>query len=146
MPQETARLDVLDRAECLTLLASAPIGRIAFSHQALPALQPVNFVVDDESVVIRTNSSSKLAAAARNAVVAFEADEFDPETRSGWSVTVTGHARVVTDRAECERLTRLPLEPWVPGVQDHFIRIRAEFISGRRITRVADLIAGREAG
>ncbi|MEV0831043.1 pyridoxamine 5'-phosphate oxidase family protein [Nonomuraea rubra] len=64
-----------------------------FTDRALPAVQPVAFHLDGERIVIRTGIGSKLAAATRNAVVAFEADEFDPEERTGWSVTVIGHAR-----------------------------------------------------
>jgi len=37
--------------------------------------------------VIRDDRGGKLAAAARGAVVAFEADQLDPAGRSGWSVT-----------------------------------------------------------
>ncbi|MGW4472690.1 pyridoxamine 5'-phosphate oxidase family protein [Nonomuraea sp. NPDC004354] len=127
-------LQVLSRRECLNLLASVPIGRIVFTDRALPAVQPVNFLLDGEHVVIRTATGSKLAAATRQAVVAFEADEFDVSERTGWSVTAVGHARAVSDPEERERLAALPLEPWALGERDHFIVVRVEHISGRRIT------------
>ncbi|SPL98798.1 unnamed protein product [[Actinomadura] parvosata subsp. kistnae] len=66
--------------------------------------------------------------------MAFEADEFDPGMRTGWSVTAVGHARAVTDPAEIVRLTELPLSPWAPGSRDHYIVVDAEQMSGRRIT------------
>ncbi|MGW3352896.1 pyridoxamine 5'-phosphate oxidase family protein [Nonomuraea rubra] len=69
-----------------------------FTDRALPAAQPVAFHLDGERIVIRTGIGSKLAAATRHAVVAFEADEFDQEERTGWSVTVIGHARAAQIR------------------------------------------------
>jgi Predicted flavin-nucleotide-binding protein len=131
MTTDSIGLRVPSRAECVGLLASAPIGRIVFTDRALPAVQPVNFVLDGENVVIRTGLGTRLAAAAHNAVVAFEADEFDEAGRTGWSVTVIGHARAVTDPAEVERLARLPLTPWVRDGRDHFIVLPIEHISGR---------------
>lgn len=134
MQLDSSGLVVLSREECLHLLASAAIGRIVFTDRALPAVQPVNFCLDGESIVIRTAIGSKLAAATRQAVVAFEADEFDPEMRTGWSVTTVGHARAVRDPTELARLAALPLLPWAPGSRDHYIVVGAEQISGRRIT------------
>ena len=62
------------------------------------------------------------------------ADEFDPELRTGWSVTAVGHSRAVTDPAEIDRLAELPLTTWAPGSRDHYIVVEAEQVSGRRIT------------
>ena len=38
-------LEELSRAECLRLLATATIGRISYTRQALPAMEPVNFAL-----------------------------------------------------------------------------------------------------
>ncbi|GGK76998.1 pyridoxamine 5'-phosphate oxidase [Planomonospora parontospora subsp. parontospora] len=133
MRLDSAGLQVLSYQECMSLLGSCPIGRIVFTDRALPAVQPVNFCLDGEDIVIRTTAGSKLAAATRRTVVAFEVDEFDPAARTGWSVTVVGHARAVEDPAEAARLAGLPLTPWAPGTRDHFIVIATEQVSGRRI-------------
>ncbi|OUC94750.1 pyridoxamine 5'-phosphate oxidase family protein [Streptosporangium minutum] len=133
MKCDSAGLQVLSREECMHLLATSPIGRIVFTDRALPAVQPVNFHLRGEDIVIRTTTGSKLAAATRRTVVAFEADDFDPDTRTGWSVTVVGHARAVDDPAEIAGLAALPLLPWAPGARDHFIVIVAEQVSGRRV-------------
>ncbi|MET7332297.1 pyridoxamine 5'-phosphate oxidase family protein [Nonomuraea sp. NPDC005650] len=133
MQLDSSGLQVLSREECLGLLSTTPIGRIVFTDHALPAVQPVNFHLDGHSIVIRTSTGSKLAAATRRAVVAFEADEFDPGLRTGWSVTAVGHARAVTDPDEMDRLAALPLPTWAPGSRDHYIVIDAEQVSGRRI-------------
>jgi hypothetical protein len=133
MKLDSAGLEILSRAECLSLLDSVPIGRVAFTARALPAIQPVNFVRDGNTVVIKTGAGSKLSAATRNTVVAFEADTFDLETKAGWSVVIVGHSSVVTNPTEISRLSRLPLQPWTPAARDHFIRITIEEINGRRV-------------
>jgi nitroimidazol reductase NimA-like FMN-containing flavoprotein (pyridoxamine 5'-phosphate oxidase superfamily) len=126
-------LEILERADCLGLLASVPLGRVVFTDRALPAIQPVNFVLDGEDVIIRAATGSKLALAMRDTVVAFEADDFDPATRTGWSVTLIGHARPVEDPDEVTRLMRLRLQPWTPGPNDRFIRVSGSDLAGRRI-------------
>ncbi|GAA3714019.1 pyridoxamine 5'-phosphate oxidase family protein [Nonomuraea antimicrobica] len=134
MRRDSSGLQVLSREECLRLLCTTPIGRIVFTDQALPAVQPVTFRLDGQSIVIRTSIGSRLAAATRRSVVAFEADEYDPERRTGWSVTAVGHSRAATDPAEIDRLAGLPLTAWAPNGLGHYIVVEAEQVSGRRIT------------
>jgi hypothetical protein len=126
-------LKVLGQNECLALLRSTPIGRIVFTHQAMPAVEPVNYLVDGDFVVLRTSPGAKLSMAAKGAVVAFQADHIDADEHTGWSVTVVGHAEQVRDEAELTRLRRLPLRPWAPGDHAYFIRIAIELVSGRRL-------------
>ncbi|CAM4143263.1 pyridoxamine 5'-phosphate oxidase family protein [Nocardiopsis rhodophaea] len=130
---DNAGLEILGREECLRLLAAAPLGRIVFTHNALPAVQPVNFVVYGVDIVIRTSAASRLASATRDTVVAFEVDDFDVDARTGWSVTVVGNGRAVTAPEERADLERLPLHPWAPGDRSHFIRVETKVITGRRI-------------
>jgi uncharacterized protein len=126
-------LKILTEEECRALLGTVPLGRIVFTDRALPAVQPVNFVMADGDVVILTAAGSKLAAAARNAVVAFEIDHFDHSLAAGWSVVVVGHARLVAEDGELSRLRALPLQPWTPHEPTHYIAISPELISGRRL-------------
>jgi len=126
-------MDELPTAECLRLMATVPVGRISYTRQALPAVEPVNFALDRGTIVFRTAQGGKLAAAARGAVVAFQADDLHPVTRSGWSVTVVGLSREVTESADIARLEHLDLDTWAPGTHHHFIRITPEVITGRRL-------------
>jgi hypothetical protein len=132
-----ATLEQLSRDECLRLVGQVPLGRIVYTRQALPAVELVNFALDDGDIIIRTDSSGKLAAATRGAVVAFEADSVDTATRTGWSVTIVGYSRAVTDGADIRHLEESGLVPWAPGERDHFIRISAEIVNGRRIATTA---------
>ena len=127
-------LEQLSRDECLRLVGQVPLGRIVYTRQALPAVELVNFTLDNDEIVIRTDASGKLAAATRGAVVAFEADNVDIATHMGWSVTIIGYSRAVTDGADLHHLEQADLSPWAPGKRDHFIRITPEIVNGRRIT------------
>ena len=130
-------LEVLDRAQCLELLATATLGRLGITSGALPTVLPVNFWLDEDEIVIRTGEGTKLDAALRNAVVAFEADDFDPVYHSGWSVVVTGVAREVTDPERLAALARLPVARWAPVPDAHVLSIATTMISGRRLDRAA---------
>jgi uncharacterized protein len=132
----TLGLEVLSRAQCLELLGQVPVGRIVLTVGALPAIMPVNFVLHQGEVIIRTDTGTKLAAAARNAVVAFEVDQLDATGQQGWSVSLVGRAVEVTAAEQLAELRPLPLRPWAPGERDHYIRIKPELISGRRIAAV----------
>ena len=137
MEREDSALEELSPDECLRLIATVPVGRICYTTQAMPAVDPVNFLVDGDVIVIRTDFGGKLAAATRRAVVAFQADNLDPVTRSGWSVSVVGTSAEVSDPAEVTRLEKLGLETWAPGIRDHFIRITPGMVTGRRLRRAA---------
>jgi nitroimidazol reductase NimA-like FMN-containing flavoprotein (pyridoxamine 5'-phosphate oxidase superfamily) len=127
-------LEVLGRQECLALLASARVGRIGVTMSGLPVILPVAFAVVPSGIVVRTGAGTKLAAATRNAVVAFEVDGVDEPTRSGWSVAVTGFAREVTKGEELAKLESLVLIPWIGSEHtNHYIVINTELITGRRI-------------
>jgi nitroimidazol reductase NimA-like FMN-containing flavoprotein (pyridoxamine 5'-phosphate oxidase superfamily) len=128
----TRELDVLNRRQCLDLLQGVRVGRLVFTEDALPAVQPVNFRTWRDDVVIRVAGGAKLAAACENAVVAFEADQLDPDLRTGWSVTVVGHAQPITEVDELVEIAGTFVEPWVDGRRDHFVRIRSEKMTGRR--------------
>ncbi|GAB2858443.1 pyridoxamine 5'-phosphate oxidase family protein [Actinoallomurus bryophytorum] len=123
----------ISREQSLALAASVPIGRVVYTDQALPAVIPMNFVLDGDEVVIHIESGSTLAAAIPNAVVAFQVDDFDSDTTTGWTVTITGQARLVDGGEERTRLARLPLRPWVPTKNGRFIRIPARHVAGHRL-------------
>ncbi|HEX4905274.1 MAG TPA: pyridoxamine 5'-phosphate oxidase family protein, partial [Acidimicrobiales bacterium] len=60
-------LEVLDRDECLRLLAQATLGRVGVTIGALPCVVPVNYRIVGDEVVIRTGAGTKLDAATKNA-------------------------------------------------------------------------------
>ena len=128
--RERPELEVLDRDDCLALLAESSVGRIGLSMDALPVVLPVNFALDGERILIRTGSGTKLSAALRNAVVCFEVDDLRPHERSGWSVLVTGTAQELTGEEAVAAMQAL--DPWSPA-GDHVIAIPLQLVSGRRV-------------
>ncbi|MGJ5829816.1 pyridoxamine 5'-phosphate oxidase family protein [Streptomyces ossamyceticus] len=126
---------VLDEQECLRLLGRVSVGRVVYTRQALPAVLPVNFTLDpDGSVLLCTSRGSDLVRAVDGVVVAFEVDEFDAATRSGWSVVVTGRATTVTDPTEQARLSQAGPTSWMPLRDPVFVRIASEMVTGRELT------------
>lgn len=132
----TSEMHELSREECLELLASTGVGRLAVSGKETPVIRPVNYAFDQpsQSVVFRSAPGSKFYALLRQNAAAFEVDGLDPDTRSGWSVIVVGATEEVTNPADLRRLDGLGIEHWAPGDKPHWVRIRAWTVSGRRIT------------
>lgn len=122
----------LDRPECLSLLGTQSVGRVVYTQRAMPAVQPVGFLLEDDGVLLRVRAGSPLAAVARGAVVAFQSDCVDAETRSGWSVVVVGRAEEVTDPA-LRRRAEDQLVPWAGAPRDRVVVISLEQVTGRRL-------------
>lgn len=122
----------LTPAQCLELLRSGCVGRVVFTERALPAVLPVSYGVYGEDVVIRTESTSRLAEAARTGVLAFEVDDIDIATRTGWSVVVTGLPILVEDPTQLERVAAV-LDPWIRRDGDLVVRIPSTVVTGRRM-------------
>ncbi|MFY1659227.1 pyridoxamine 5'-phosphate oxidase family protein [Micromonospora sp. WMMD1274] len=53
-------LQELSRHEALRLLAGVAMGRVVFTQRALPAIRPVNHLLDQGGVIIRTNLASSV--------------------------------------------------------------------------------------
>lgn len=129
-------LEVLGRDECLRLLEGQVIGRVAVADGGQPEIFPVNYVLDHEEIIFRTAPGTKFDAAVRNRPVAFEIDAADATYHAGWSVVVAGHAREITDPDRLTEVEALPLRPWAEGEKSHFVAIRTERVTGRRIVPV----------
>lgn len=127
----------LDRDECLTRLAQDSVGRLAvITAGGSPAVFPVNYALDGETIIIRTDPGTKLADGPRGPAC-FEIDEIDRNSREGWSVTATGRLEEVTpyQAAQVARARALDLEPWADGPKTHFLRLVPSWISGRSVER-----------
>ncbi|HTJ66687.1 MAG TPA: pyridoxamine 5'-phosphate oxidase family protein [Actinospica sp.] len=131
-------LATLHLADCLALLTSQEVGRLVYTKHALPAITPVNYVLREDGIWIWTASSSSMWQAVRGAVVAFEVDEMDRATRTGWSVVVLGVVELVRDPKVVEAARALGLEPWVMGRKEHLLRIPLTVVTGRRTGYAAD--------
>jgi len=120
--------------ECLEAMASAAIGRVAITHQVMPYIFPVNFVMADRSVYFAVMSRSILAAATQRSVVAFQTDSLDLESGSGWTVVGVGHAYEVSEPSETRALTNSVPKPWMTDDgPEHVVKIKLAHISGHAV-------------
>ncbi len=131
---EQRSLEALSTREAVALLSTIPVGRVVFTVGALPAIVPVAFAVYDGAVVMRTSPESRLAKAAPGGVLAFEIDDIDAETRTGWSVVVMGVATVVADPEQRAAIDGV-VETFAPGQRDVCIRLPLTVVTGRRVSR-----------
>jgi nitroimidazol reductase NimA-like FMN-containing flavoprotein (pyridoxamine 5'-phosphate oxidase superfamily) len=125
-------VELLDEATCRRLLGSAQIGRVVIAVGEQPVVFPVNYVVVSGDIVFFTNQGMKLDAVHRRDQITFEVDDIDVGRKTGWSVLVVGSATVApADVAEHAR--NLGCYPWAAGLRATAVRIRPDFLSGRRV-------------
>ncbi|MDQ2706976.1 MAG: pyridoxamine 5'-phosphate oxidase family protein [Actinomycetota bacterium] len=123
----------IGRGECLRLLHLGSLGRVVFTEAAMPAAQPITYVLDREEIVFRADAGSPLGIATRHAVVAFQADDVDVRTRTGWSILGIGETYEVTDLDRRAALGGARLIPWPPTEPLLTIAIRLPRLTGRRL-------------
>lgn len=128
-------LEHLAPAECWGLLEGEVVGRLGVLFDSAPEIYPVNYAVDDCTIVFRTDPGSKLHGLGRSPSVCFEVDRIDAKRAMGWSVLVKGHAVDLSDPAPLQRARALPLRLWTVGDKGHWIQIRPREVTGRRIHR-----------
>ena len=135
-PPQAAGFHELDRAECERLLASHHVGRLAVVVDGAPHVLPLNYATPGGAVIVFRTAVGTLLNEASLREVAFEVDEVDAATRSGWSVEVRGLGRDIADAVDAEsvRLRELPLVTWVPGERQQWLKIVPTAVTGRRLT------------
>ena len=63
MTGEPRRLEELSPRESMRLLATVSLGRVAFTARALPAIRPVNHLIDGDYVIVRTDGQASITSA-----------------------------------------------------------------------------------
>jgi nitroimidazol reductase NimA-like FMN-containing flavoprotein (pyridoxamine 5'-phosphate oxidase superfamily) len=138
-------LDAISPEECWRLLTTEPVGRVSVIVGHHPLVFPVNFALDGHSILYRTSMGTKVESIHRSNVT-FEVDRLDPLHRSGWSVMVKGVAQELSADRDQQAISQAEFAgatPWAPGRRDHFVRIIAVQITGRRI-RPGDVSPGTD--
>lgn len=129
---------ILDEDECWALLASQPVGRLAVAIGGEVEIFPMNYLVHERTIVLKTAQGSKLAAIAANARVSFEIDGYTPESGDAWSVVVKGLAHELQRLSQIYAAEELPLFPWNASPKDFFVRVTPREVAGRRFSVVED--------
>ena len=115
------------------LLRSTPMGRLAVSAGGEIDVFPVNYIVDEATLLFRTAPGTKLAELTAHDAVAFEVDGYGEH--DAWSVVVKGTAARLDHQSEIDRADTLPLVPWIPTLKYTYVRITPTSLSGRRFRR-----------
>lgn len=134
----------LSDSECWQLLDAHTVGRLAVDVAGHPDIFPINYLVDDGTIVFRSGPGTKLAAAVLGRHVAVEIDGVDDGGRSVWSVVVKGTAHQVEQMEERFAMDDLPLYPWIASDKGNFVRITPELTTGRRFQVAEGIEAERE--
>ena len=125
----------LTEAECLLLLGSVPVGRVAFVVNGPPLVLPVNFTLRGHDIVVQTAAMSPLAELARgHRLVSFEVDDIDEASRLGWSVLCQGPARLMAEADDRDNRDDDLVAPWIGGDRRTLVGISAGGFTGRRIS------------
>ncbi|BCW62988.1 pyridoxamine 5'-phosphate oxidase family protein [Arthrobacter sp. StoSoilB22] len=124
--------EVLEWDDCWRLLSEANVGRLSVIVDGHPDIFPVNFAVENNTVVFRTGPGTKQWAMEDDAVVAMEADSVSAEFGIAWSVVVKGTAEDAGSEGPRLDEIRRALFPWQGVGQDHLFRIVPASVTGRR--------------
>jgi uncharacterized protein len=128
--------EALGREQCLDLLESNHLGRVAWQAADLPQILPVTYAMHQGSVYFRTTPDGILSELAQPTRVALEVDELDQQTRSGWSIVLQGRTSAVSEPdALADLWAADSLVPWAGGNRTLFICIRPDRVSGRVVRR-----------
>lgn len=120
---------VLSDDENWELLSSMAPGRLITNFAGEPEVFPVNYVVQDHTVLFRTAPGTKLVSAVANRAVVFEVD--DHNVAEGWSVIVRGNARLLQTDADIRLAERAQLLPWTATLKPHYVRITPTEVTRR---------------
>jgi nitroimidazol reductase NimA-like FMN-containing flavoprotein (pyridoxamine 5'-phosphate oxidase superfamily) len=125
-------IEILDRRDCLELVRRQVVGRYAVAPpHGPPLVVPVNFVLDDETVVVRTRRGGRIHE-LMDCPASFQVDGWDGFRHIGWSVLLQGTVREISPEA----IRDLLLEPWVPD-REVVLRLVPTSVTGRRIPHPA---------
>lgn len=129
------RVSVLTERDCIKLLNTKSVGRLAFIVDGRPEIFPVTYAFEDRVVVFRTSSGMKLERGPY-AHAAFEVDDIDGGSGVAWSVVVHGTAQDISSSIDAlsERLRKIVISPAAPGRRTSWMAIYADRITGRRFT------------
>ena len=135
---------VLSPEEALTRLrrGGQKVGRLVVGLPEGPAVFPLNFAVDGDAIVFRTQVGTKLTAITRS-LATFEVDDLDA-SGNGWAVTFEGLAQEVLDSdpaALQARMAMTAVDTWPGGDRPHVVRITAYRVHGTAWTVAQPVVA-----
>ncbi|MER7608912.1 pyridoxamine 5'-phosphate oxidase family protein [Nocardioides sp. NPDC127503] len=130
-----AQLEELTVEESWRLATDTQVSRIGWTGPRGPVVLPVNHVVHEEALWIRTSAHSSMAEQIDESAVALLVDDLAPDTHVGLSALFKGRAEILYRDDQIPDLVR-DLHPWPAGARPLWVRLRPKEVTGRRL--VAD--------
>ena len=129
MHQDEDAVIELDQAECWAALRADEFGRLAYRLGDEINLVPLNYAVDDDTLLLRSAAGSKLLGIVMHPDVVFEIDAYGEA--SAQSVIVRGKARLL-EEDEAHRADTSRLRSWLPTLKYNVVEIEPVEVTGRR--------------
>lgn len=129
MAVDEGPVTVVGGDEAWKLLGSVSLGRLVTYFGGQLEIFPVNFAVQNGTLLFRTAEGTKLFTTVMNDQVLFEVD--DHTAAEGWSVVVRGTASLLSSTEDIREAEGAQLLPWVPTVKLRYVRITPSEISAR---------------
>ncbi|MGD3110479.1 pyridoxamine 5'-phosphate oxidase family protein [Streptomyces sp. YGL11-2] len=101
----------------------------------MTVVRPASHVLEYGRLIVRAPVPA--AALAGRVAVTYHADHIDPTTGTGWAVTASGLAEVVTQEDEAAHYRRT-LVGWSHGPHDALLRIHPQTVDGHRFAHATD--------
>lgn len=130
MAVDEGPVTVVGDDEAWKLLGSVSLGRLVTHFGGQLEIFPVNFAVQNGTLLFRTAEGTKLFTTVMNDQVLFEVD--DHTAAEGWSVVVRGTASLLSSAEDLREAEAAQLLPWIPTVKLRYVRITPAEISARR--------------
>ncbi|MEV0375454.1 pyridoxamine 5'-phosphate oxidase family protein [Streptomyces sp. NPDC050636] len=118
--------------EALYLLEGACQGRLMYDQRGVTAVRPASHVLEYGRLIVRAPAPT--ASLFGRVTVTYHADQIHPVTGSGWAVTASGLAEVITNEDEAAHYRRT-LPGWTHGPHDSLLRIHPQTVNGYRFAR-----------
>lgn len=129
------RLVEISGAEALYLLEGSRTGRLIHVPKDAAVVRPAAHVFEYGRLIVRSPVQEALLRGG--AVVAYHVDDIRTAIGTGWSVTATGPAELITDIDEVSHYRRI-LQGWMHGPHDTLLRISPQSVSGFRLAHAQE--------
>lgn len=124
------RMAEVSAAEALWPLESTSRKRLVYFQRPTAAVRPAVHILQHGRLIVRTPPQE--AALADRIALTYQTDEIRDAGGTGWTVTVTGPAEVVSDAHEAAHYRRT-LPGWTHEPHDTLVRIRSQAVNGFRL-------------
>ncbi|MEV1069669.1 pyridoxamine 5'-phosphate oxidase family protein [Streptomyces sp. NPDC050263] len=130
LPPAALHMVEVSGAEALWLVEGSSLGRLVYAQRGLTAVRPARHVGEYGRLIVR----APVQAAVVPEAVTYQVDEIRVAAGTGWTVTVSGSAEMITDPNEVAHYRRT-LAGWSHGPHDTVLRIHPKSVIGFRLAR-----------